>query len=537
MKTSSSASAEPESESPTTLRKPRRGLRKSLRVAIFVLACLGTLLALFDVVINWSGKRAWEKYARNLPAPGQPLRLADVIPPPLPDAQNFAATPFLASLYKSDEENKAALARWPNLHDKAQDKVIAYLEGSKNGGKAYTRWNRLDLMVWQAALALVQSADSERNLRPEDLASLTNRSDSAAKILAALQVYDPVLEELRAASQRPGARYNVSYEMDNPLLIPLPHLAVLRRVCKLLELRSTALLALAQTELALADIELMLRVADSLKDEPVYISYLVRVACYRLAMGAFWEGLAGPQAWSDAHLSHLQKRWEALDFLRASQKALFGERAMGNSLFDFIQHRRGTRGFAGEFGLNPDSSEERLLARIFSTCFRGWLHYEQLNYNRSLDTFALWEIPQQGPRIDPQLVQNKLDTFAQSTRGPAFVAFWRHRLMSGLLLPALSSTFKKAAEAQALAEMAALACAVERFRLAHGDYPENLQALIPQFVSTIPNDVVSHQPYQYRHTPSGRYILYSIGWDGIDDRGQESERSEMGDWTWRYPED
>jgi hypothetical protein len=77
------------------------------------------------------------------------------------------------------------------------------------------------------------------------------------------------------------------------------------------------------------------------------------------------------------------------------------------------------------------------------------------------------------------------------------------------------------------------ACALERFRLAHDEYPENLDALVPQFLDTVPNDVIGGRPLHYRAT-GGMFVLYSVGWNGRDDGGVRGQPlpSTDGDWVW-----
>src|SRR5208283_2844567 len=94
---------------------------------------------------------------------------------------------------------------------------------------------------------------------------------------------------------------------------------------------------------------------------------------------------------------------------------------------------------------------------------------------------------------------------------------------------------------QSQVDLARTACALERFRLAHGNYPETLDALPPQFITALPHDLINGQPLHYRRTDDGRFVLYSVGWDEKDDGGQTaftksgSVDRNNGDWVWRYP--
>jgi hypothetical protein len=90
---------------------------------------------------------------------------------------------------------------------------------------------------------------------------------------------------------------------------------------------------------------------------------------------------------------------------------------------------------------------------------------------------------------------------------------------------------------------ARVACALERHRLANGNFPETLAVLTRQFIESIPNDVIAGRPLRYRRTADG-YILYGIGWNKIDDGGmivraddrEEKVDVKKGDWVWRCPQ-
>jgi hypothetical protein len=78
--------------------------------------------------------------------------------------------------------------------------------------------------------------------------------------------------------------------------------------------------------------------------------------------------------------------------------------------------------------------------------------------------------------------------------------------------------------------------------VARGQFPESLDALMPNFSSQLPHDVVNGQPLNYRRTADGQYLLYSVGWNQSDDGGVlgltqsgHSIDQKTGDWIWRLP--
>jgi type II secretory pathway pseudopilin PulG len=113
--------------------------------------------------------------------------------------------------------------------------------------------------------------------------------------------------------------------------------------------------------------------------------------------------------------------------------------------------------------------------------------------------------------------------------------------MERMLLPALGAAAKKFAYSQNSVNLARVAIALERYRLAHGEYPETLNALAPQFIEKLPHDIINGEPLHYRRTNDGQFILYSVGWNETDDGGLVVQTKTggidytNGDWVWQYP--
>ncbi len=70
--------------------------------------------------------------------------------------------------------------------------------------------------------------------------------------------------------------------------------------------------------------------------------------------------------------------------------------------------------------------------------------------------------------------------------------------------------------------MAICAIALKRYQLRHGRLPETLDALVPEFISSVPIDCMDGKPVKYRLKPDGGSVLYSVGEDGIDGGGDAS---------------
>jgi hypothetical protein len=125
------------------------------------------------------------------------------------------------------------------------------------------------------------------------------------------------------------------------------------------------------------------------------------------------------------------------------------------------------------------------------------------------------------------------------------------------VVPKLKEVFhdrdQKALFLQTACQQAAVACALERFRLAHGQYPDSLEALVPSFLKQLPADLLAPKdtPLIYHREAGGGFVLYSVGLNRQDDHGKPSppvddwHRSgayqtlfpnpDEGDWVWGQP--
>jgi hypothetical protein len=133
---------------------------------------------------------------------------------------------------------------------------------------------------------------------------------------------------------------------------------------------------------------------------------------------------------------------------------------------------------------------------------------------------------------------------AVARRGAAALAAGATGLFSRfgrLILPVLRDAAPKFAYGQASVDLARTALALERCRLAQGQFPQSLEALTPQFIAQVPKDVIGGRPLKYRREADGSFILYSVGWNETDERGavalnqDGSVDPQSGDWVWRYP--
>lgn len=346
---------------------------RNLRRFLFGLACLATLVALFYAEEDLRGKYAWEKFKRQWEAKGERFDLVSVIPPPVPDDQNFATAPIVASTYAGilDKNGHRIAPPDTNVSDRLKMSVEYKNGGPTNGTGNWQKVRESNLKAWQdyyRALAV------KTNLFPVAL----QPQSRAADVLLALSKYDSTIEELRQASQRPYSRFPLDYD-EYPAAILLPYLAAVRHCSQVLQLRAIAELQSGQSDKALEDVKLMLRLTDSIRTEPFLISHLVRIAVLNVTLQPIWEGLA-EYRWSDAQLVELDQELAGLDFLADYKLAMRGELVLcqiGN--IEYLRsHRRELPFLFGEGDTAPWDIDPFILRLIPS----GWFYQNQLSCAR-----------------------------------------------------------------------------------------------------------------------------------------------------------
>ena len=499
--------------------------RRRLLQAAVVLLLLALLVALFYAEENWRGRRDWERYRANLAARKIDFNWHRLAPPSVPDRDNFAATPFLAALFDFA----------PGTHTPRDLAAYNRTAGFAQNGEPYLEIRHPE----QALLTVVPgektdllpalrflsrpTGRSATSTAPQSLP--LERSAQAAALLAALRQYRPVLDELRLAGRRPSARFDLDYNADTPWNVSQPHLPLLKRVGMVLGLRALAELNLQDPQAAADDLDLLISVANSLSAEPFESSYWTRLEILDVGRQVLWEGLADHR-WSDGQLSRFQARLAAIDLLGAASKPLFLARAHGEFLFSAI-HKRPVIVAQWRFGPGLGNA---LLPLVLHRMPTGWMYLEHLAFQCRIDDSILRGFDPQARRVRPKAIDQ-----AGDNHWPLL----RHRLLSGRLLDSQVELARAAALAQTRLDQAMIACALERHRLAHGALPPTLDALVPQYLDSLPSDLITTAPLKYRRATDGSFLLYSLGWNEQDDGGKAvlapgSKRLDpaQGDWVW-----
>lgn len=520
---------------------------RNVKRLLFCVACVATLAGLFYAEEDWRGRRAWRNYVNEWSARGEFFELKDIVPPPVPEDRNFAMTPVAQTFYDF------ILTRDGKVIPAEQRKTLPAPRTEFDLGGDWT-WQTNAIGNW--AMGTMSRLDLwQQHYR--ELAAQTNQfpvpaqpGTPAADVLLALSKYDATVEEIRQAAKLPACRFPLDYDNEDPAAILLPHLAALKRTSLLLRLRALAELENGQSDKAAADVLLTLRLADYIRDEPTYISLLVRAAMTDIALQPVYEGLA-KHRWTEAQLAAIESELARLDYLADVNTAVRWERVFSGGVIDYITKRDTRRRYAELFRIMYEDDFSRQVTDDYvdykavgvALTPMGWVDLNRLAIARFHERWTL-------PAVDPEKHQ------VNTTAADEMVWHAQHlprtpmNFMVKWFVIGLGNGPHKFACVQSSVDLARVAVALERHRLAQGAYPETLEVLAPKYLAKLPDDVIGGQPLKYRREADGRFVLYAVGWNGKDDGGvtanaDGSIRSDFGevikpdfdhgDWVWRYP--
>lgn len=487
---------------------------------LFVMACLITLVFVLWQAANVRGRIAWNNYRKAAIKSGEPMDMKSIIPPPVPDASNFASIPFFAPLFNFVPGTQKF------ADTNAFTKVSGYFDELSSVESKVERTGQNYSNTWVTAkkpLALIafEIKASKGETNALDPGTMTEK-ESATTILAYLKKYDEALGQIEEAALRPKSRFPISYEHTPSIGVLLPHLAVLKRVSTAFQLRACANIQAGNNQAAEHDVHTILRAAQGPKDEPILISHLVRLAMLHAALQPIAEGIAAG-AWSDQQLAGFQEDLFAINVLPDLKKTLRGESIFfGINTIDALRR--------GEISDNLSDLDGRALRFVPD----GWFYGEMLNYHKALAAYAN-AFPTDKP-LDPAAIESLTERYG-TTNQNIFMLYWNNNFFVRMLVPALSRTLERTARAQTGLRLGGLACALERHRLQHGNYPESLEEL-KSVPAAMTHDLVLGGPLHYRREAEHGYVLYSLGWNRKDDggvpttEGKKSKQTDL-DWVWR----
>jgi hypothetical protein len=481
-------------------------LRNFLRI-VFASILILALWAAFCIEERWRGRREWERYREAVKHRNIPLEMGAVVPPKIPDAENFAATPMIQQLFDAHEKQETPKA-------------------------------------WFSALKLDQVDYQRVGMHPSETMSMEGwrdhfvrhgvisapGSDPASDVLAALKTVRPELDELREAGRRPGCKFPVHWERG--FSAGVPHVSALMQATKVYRLAVAAHLARKESLEAYGYIRDALRVYEAMRNEPALISGLVRIGIIERIAASVREGIANG-GWQPAELENIQRDFAGISITDDWRFALNSERALVNTALSELHTRSDhfLARLAGDvFGNQPGQSPPSVTSVTLYP--RGWFWLSQRKFNEFFDRSVdrVDAIAGGKPFVLPSDAASDVERMAVAgplTRLPYILYI--------MLTPALGNVEAKYLHAMCTATQVQAACALERYRMSESRYAERLEAIVPRFMASLPLDPVAQSPMRYRTNGTG-FDLWSVALNRIDDSATTLPKKEPGDqpdWVWR----
>jgi hypothetical protein len=478
-----------------------------------ILASVSLLVFLHSLELL-RGKRAFAQLKMEVEKNGRSLSWASVIPPEVPDEDNFCAIPLLASLVDVPDEASWMLGHALPHPSQELDRATRIVVTTPEIRSAC--WSKAELPDFE----LQRDAFASNR----ELFGTVNQTNPApSEILRALAQFDPELEALHEAMNRPYARWNLPYDSGWFVAFKARKRDLaLYNLTALLGIQSSALLAAGDPDEAESAVMLSLRLADTVRDEPIFRSFDNRYDFIQSALVPIWDGLARKR-WSEESLNRIQKRLDEIRLLdEAQQRArttalewmtfwqgMDESFAMGNLMKHYGSLRKSDREPLFWFGL------------LWTLHPKGWTYQNKVHAYQWFDQNASQQLSVHEP-LDPI---NRLWIFPKYKVATDYFTYRVPRL-------------------DRVIQQARVACALERYQLKHNAYPETLESLTPDWIAALPKSASGAPLIGYRQTSNGRYLLHpntatkkvSEDFEPIDIRFRSlNDQDEFGDDVWRYP--
>ena len=444
-------------------------------------------------------------------AAGYSLNPTDYYPPPVPNDQNLAALP----VFELEPNPMWSGQLWAKrLSDSTSE--------SQHGGDLTDYEHKLNL----ATLVVKAYAKKFPGKKPP------------ASPLAQFEELYPLISDLRtAAATRPIFRINLDYAVTPAWNRPLGPITSQIAVARLLSYDAKLALAEKQPQVAMDDYNLAFELARGTGTDPSLVGGLVTLGICAITRAPIDDELS-KHTWNDAQLARIQDQMKRIDCLAIYQFDMRSEVAAHTlPMYQWIKEQPSAVDLIlGMAGGGTSKPKDSFVGWFFSQLWaNGWW---DMNAAQSVDFMldAAHGADLATRRVDPK-VPAELEARVEKTK--EYPAPWN--ILYAVASGPMASSMKKFAQGQVQLDEDRIVCGLERYRLAQGTYPPKLDALAPKYIDELPHDIINGTSYHYRLNPDGTFVLYSVGWNQVDDGGTVALKTgyakpaidfDNGDWVW-----
>jgi hypothetical protein len=359
--------------------------------------------------------------------------------------------------------------------------------------------------LWLAALTSFNEQQFNAAAKPLPIVGdLEGSSLSATDLPTAEQFltdHDATVRATLVAAQAEGeCRFPVEFEKGFSAL--LPNAQKMRTLARLMKLRGRVAVARGQTDQAVQSVEGLFATSRAMEHQMLLVEHLVRLALANMALRET-EYLLNELDLSEEQLARLQAEVDSLKLEQGLTEGLLGERAVGYHAFHHLEQMNGGQVVA------PPQPGEGHLSRPADCRLHLGLMQELIAASRQPFPEALEAADVSQKRL-MQLAgdRNPINRY--------------NAMMTLLIMPATASSFQATGRSVALREVMRCAIASKRHQRKHGQWPSNLTAAVPEFLSAVPADPFDGQPLRLIANEA-EIVIYSVGKDLQDGGGQDPQ--------------
>jgi hypothetical protein len=454
---------------------------------VFGIAVIITLVGIAWAFENWRAERHWNRVRTGLVERGVALDWASYVPAEVPNEDNFGALPFWerhfqAPNYGGDMRRLMAL---PPLAKKKEE-----------ARRSLNNTLPVPLEDFVEAFTLSTNWPGYKAIGIPEV-----------DVLSAFVRMEPTLRMLREGLDRKHRVFPVEFEGGYRTV--LPHLNTLVELQRTLDLQTRALLQADQKARAFESARFSTRLASVLESEPYAVSQAVMRRQSRLAIHGVWLGI-DRGAWTAEQLAEFQRQIEGWDFIALTMRSLQAERAQANRYFDL-----GVGDSSAFFQAYLAAINSYDLGNPYYTIPRFLMRENQCRYNAGMDQWiqALASQTLEYPSSEEGASYNFMGLQADGTSAPLDLAAAElspqspYNVFARAFIPTPEPLVRDLLSTTAMARVASVACALERFRLARGEYPSDLQSLVPQWIRVLPVDPLDRKAFRYELNDGKTYRL------------------------------
>jgi len=273
-------------------------------------------------------------------------------------------------------------------------------------------------------------------------------------------------------------------------------------------------------------------VERALAEEPLMISQLVRAACASIALPVAWDLSQRPD-WNEPDLLALQRALPSTNFVASYVASLWGEAGLWRvsvrdpravDALSWMWQSGVDPGLSlpSELGEVSEFAEDllartrnALLSKVWHPVWRfAWFDQALAHHLRATDRLARdWQAAGDAHSLQWHA---SVDSSGQEHLGPYDSLRFR---LTPISHEALKSGLAKALRLETERALVETGIALQRFIRRHGQAPQHLEELVPDWLGALPMDGMVGKPLRYRRHPDGTWQLWSVGEDFKDDDG------------------